>query len=107
MAERRKRATKEEREKQKDVAMHCMEGMDFMKDWNTWRQSVKAVIENARGAGLKDEEIKQAAVEVSDYLAEKVCPATPEEALLKDMWQAATKEERKTMASVIFKMMAQ
>ena len=104
---RKRTASKADRQRQKDVAMQCMEGMDFMKDWNTWRNSVKSVIESARAAGLKDEEIRETAVEVSNYLAERVCPATAEETLLKDMWQAATREERKAMASVIFKMMAQ
>ncbi len=105
MAEK-KAPSKQEKQKQKDIAMECMQGMDFMKDWNTWRQSVKSAIEHGRQAGLKDEEMKQTAVEVSNYLAEKICPATPEEHILKEMWQTASEQERKMLAGVIFKMMS-
>ncbi|OPY67267.1 MAG: hypothetical protein A4E57_02390 [Syntrophorhabdaceae bacterium PtaU1.Bin034] len=107
MAESKKTGDKAEKQSRKDVAMKCMEGMDFMKDWNTWRKSVKSAIEQARNVGMKDEEIRDTAREVSNYLAEKVCASTPEERLLKEMWQAGTEQERKAMASVIFKMMAQ
>jgi hypothetical protein len=38
-------------------------------------------------------------------LAEKTCPATKEEELLKEMmWSVATPDERKTIATLIFKM---
>jgi hypothetical protein len=33
-----------------------------------------------------------------------VCPQTKEEELLKEMWDIATPEERKTLATLMFKM---
>jgi len=82
----------------------CILAMDFMKDWTTWRASLKDAIAQGRKYGLTDDEIKNWAVEVGDLLAQKVCPGTPEEALLKELWDVATPEERKTLGTLIFKL---
>jgi hypothetical protein len=82
----------------------CLQAMDFLKDWKTWRESLNEAISAARSFGVSDETIKKMTVKVGDYLAEKVCPATKEEELLKEMWGAATPDERKTLAGLIFKM---
>jgi len=82
----------------------CLQAMDFLKDWKTWRASLNEAIAAARKFGVSDETIKDLSVKVGDFLAQKVCPATKEEELLKEMWDLATAEERKTLASLIFKM---
>jgi len=82
----------------------CLQAMDFLKDWKTWRASLNEAIAAARKFGVSDETIKDLSVKVGDFLAQKVCPATKEEELLKEMWDSATAEERKTLASLIFKM---
>lgn len=82
----------------------CMAGMDFMKDWKTWRASLQDAVKEGRKYGMTDEEIKTWAVEVGDYLANKVCAGTPEEALLKELWEVAAPEERRTLAALIFKL---
>jgi len=43
-------------------------------------------------------------VKIGDFLATKVCPQTKEEELLKQMWDVATPEERKVIATLMFKM---
>jgi len=78
--------------------------MDFVKDWNTWRATLKEAIGEARKFGVSDEVIRDLGVKVGDFLATKVCPATKEEELVKAMWDVATPEERKTIATLIFKM---
>ncbi len=82
----------------------CLEVMDFLKDWTNWRNTLKEGIAAARKIGMSDAEIQDLATRVGDFLAEKVCPATKEEELLKEMWDIATPEERKTIATVLFKM---
>jgi hypothetical protein len=82
----------------------CISGMDFMKDWDTWRSTLKEAIGEARKMGVSDAVIQDLAVKIGDFLAEKVCPATKEEELLKEMWDAGTPEERKTIATLMFKM---
>jgi sulfur relay (sulfurtransferase) DsrC/TusE family protein len=85
-------------------ATKCIEGMDFMKDWTQWRATLKEAIEQGRKFGLSDEVIKNLSVNVGDFLTSRVCPATKEEELLKEMWEVAAPDERKTLATLIFKM---
>jgi hypothetical protein len=75
-----------------------------VKDWNTWRKTLKEGIAQAQKFGVAEETIKNLAVKIGDFLAEKVCPQTKEEELIKEMWDIATPEERKTIATLIFKM---
>ncbi len=82
----------------------CVSAMDFVKDWDAWRNTLKEAIGEARKFGVSDEVIRDLGAKVGDFLATKVCPATKEEELLKAMWDVATPEERKTIATLIFKM---
>ncbi len=84
--------------------MACISSIDYVKDWNTWRQTLKDAIGQARKFGVSDAIIQDTAVKLGDWLAEKVCPATPEEALMKEFWEIATPEERKTLATLMFKL---
>jgi len=87
--------------------LKCIEAMDFMKDWKSWMQTLHSQIESAEKLGVSEETIKTIGVSVGNFLAEKVCPATKEEELLRDMWDVASPEERKTLATLIFKMAQQ
>jgi len=82
----------------------CLDAMDFMKDWTEWRSTLKEAIGEARKLGVSDDVIKDLSVGMGDFLATKVCPATKEEELLKEMWDKASPEERRTLAGLIFKM---
>jgi hypothetical protein len=89
--------------KQQEKVEMCINSLDFTKDWTTWRDTLQDAIATARDLGLSDEEIKDMAVRLGDFLAEKVCPATKEEELIKDLWTAAEPEERKVLANVMFR----
>ena len=91
--------------KQTEKVIKCINALDFTKDWTTWRETLKDGIATARGLGISDDEIKDMAVRLGDFLAEKVCPATPEEELMKNLWQVASPEERRTLANVVFRML--
>jgi sulfur relay (sulfurtransferase) DsrC/TusE family protein len=84
----------------------CLDSMDFVKDWQTWRDSLHEAIAGAKKFGLSDDVIKDMSVKVGDFLAEKVCPATKEEQLLKEMWDVATLEERRTIATLMLKLVS-
>lgn len=82
----------------------CLSALDYVKDWNTWRKTLKEGIAEAKKLGVSDETIQSMAVKMGDFLAEKVCPQGKEEALLKEMWDIGTIEERKTIATLMFKL---
>ncbi|MEW5743901.1 MAG: DUF3243 family protein [Nitrospirota bacterium] len=83
----------------------CVDVLDVTKDWSTFRNTLHEGIQEARKFGLSDEEIQNLAMTVGDFLNEKICPATREEELLKEMWDVSSPDERKSLATVLFKMM--
>ncbi|MHA2314475.1 MAG: DUF3243 domain-containing protein [Candidatus Hermodarchaeia archaeon] len=85
----------------------CINAMDFVKDWTSWREHLQDAIKRGRDFGMSDDMIQNLSVKVGDFLAKKVCPATPEEQLMKDLWGVATQDERKTLATLMFKLVQQ
>ena len=83
----------------------CLTLLDYVQDWKKWRESLHLAIEESRKLGWTDDEIKETATQIGDFLADRVCPATPEEELLQELWNAGTADERKTLATLLFKIM--
>ncbi|MGB2769340.1 MAG: DUF3243 family protein [Candidatus Zixiibacteriota bacterium] len=82
----------------------CLQAMDFLKDWSAWRSSLNEAIIASRRFGVSDEKVREISEKIQEFLTQKVCPATKEEELLKEMWNAARPEERKTIAGLFFKL---
>ena len=85
-------------------ATKCAEAVEIMKDWSSFKNSLRQGIETARKLGMSDQQIQTASVRVGDFLNEKICPGTREEQVLKDMWDVSSPEERRSEASVLYKM---
>ncbi len=84
--------------------MKSLRGFDWVNDWPTWRDNVKERIAVAHKFGVPDETVRAIATRVGDLLAKKASPTTQEEKLLKEMWNVATPDERKTITTLILKM---
>jgi len=87
-----------------DQKLQCINMMEYVGDWNEWRKNLRRAVTVGKKVGMSDQEIEALATQIGDFLAEKVCPATPEEELLKDMWGVASPEERRTMAALMVKL---
>jgi len=83
----------------------CLSGGDFLKDWEQWKKTVGEAIKTARKLGMPDKLIEVASVKVGDFLTKRVCAESPEEALIKELWDVAGPEERKTLGKLLFKLM--
>jgi hypothetical protein len=83
----------------------CLSGGDFIKDWEQWKKTVNDAIKTARKIGMPDKLIEIASVKVGDFLVKRICAESKEEALIKDLWEAATPDERKTLGKLLFKIM--
>ena len=86
--------------------LKCIEAMDFVRDWASWRGHLQDAIKRGREFGMSDEMIQKLSVKIGDFLANKICPATPEEELMKELWEIANSEERKTLAILMFKLVS-
>ncbi|EKP95730.1 DUF3243 domain-containing protein [Thermaerobacter subterraneus] len=60
-------------------------------------------IQAARQAGMSQQDIKARAQQIGDWLAQEVEPRTPEQRLLKEMWQVANQQEQEAIASSLVK----
>ncbi len=84
--------------------LQCINMMDYVGDWKAWRNNLRRAVSVGKKVGMSEEEIEALATQIGDFLAEKVCPATPEEELLKEMWGVADTEERKMIAGLMVKL---
>jgi len=84
--------------------LQCINMMEYVGDWNEWRKNLRRAVSVGKKAGMSDDEIEGLATQIGDFLAEKVCPATPEEELLKEMWGVASPDERRMLAGLMVKM---
>ena len=87
-----------------EETLKCIDAMDFVRDWASWRGHLQDAIKRGRDFGMSDEMIQKLSVKVGDFLAKKICPATPEEELMKELWEVADNDERKTLATLMFKL---
>jgi hypothetical protein len=83
----------------------CLKGGDFIKDWDQWRKTVGEAIRTARKLGMPDRMIEVASVKIGDFLSKRLCVESKEEALIKELWDAADANERKTLGKLLFKIM--
>jgi hypothetical protein len=83
----------------------CLSGGDFIKDWDQWKKTVNEAIKTARKVGLPDKLIELASVKVGDFLTKRLCTESKEEALIKELWDAGSPQDRKTLGKLLFKIM--
>lgn len=70
--------------------LRTRQSMDFIKDWESWSESISEGIEMIRKLRVT--------------LNEKISCTNPEEQLLKELWNVSSPEERKTIAGVLLKL---
>ncbi len=61
----------------------------------------------AQGAGLSEDTIASLAARLGDFLSRFADPADREQRLLKELWDVGTESERRTLARLIAKMVAE
>jgi hypothetical protein len=54
---------------------------------------------------MPDKLIEIASVKAGDFLPKRLCVESPEEALIEELWDIATPDERKTLGKLLFKIM--
>lgn len=87
-----------------DEKLSCVLATNFALGWDAWREKFKEAMQTGRKFGMSDDKIKEMSIKIGDFLATKLCPKTKEEELLRDMWTTATEDERKVLATVVFRM---
>ncbi|MFD2670035.1 DUF3243 domain-containing protein [Marinicrinis sediminis] len=72
--------------------------------FDKWKEFLADRVNAAQKLGMSDEMISKLAYEIGQFLDEKVDPKNDQERLLKELWDVASEEERKTMARLMVKL---
>ncbi|WP_368654881.1 DUF3243 domain-containing protein [Ornithinibacillus sp. 4-3] len=78
--------------------------MSVLDNFETWKDFLANRLGDALQQGLGEETITNLAYEVGDYLASNVEAKNPEEAMLRELWNAASEEEQHAIASTMVKL---
>ena len=69
-----------------------------------FEKEIERKLDVAKGMGISKEQIDLSAKRLGDWLLKETSPQSPEQVLLKQMWESATDDERHAMSSVLHKM---
>jgi NADH dehydrogenase FAD-containing subunit len=72
--------------------------------WESYKRSLGEAMEFANEMGITEEQIAQFAQQFGSYLAKNISPDIPENRALKELWEIASPEEQRTIASVMMKL---
>lgn len=78
--------------------------MSVLDNFESWKDFLGDKMHNAEGQGLDQNAISNLAFEVGDYLAKKVEPRNDQEAVLRDLWNVASNEEKHAIANMMVKL---
>lgn len=78
--------------------------MSVLDNFESWKGFLGDKLNHATQQGVGGKMITNLAVEVGDYLSKSVEAKNEEEALLKELWHAASEEEQQALANVMIKL---
>lgn len=73
-------------------------------NFSTWKHFLADRIAQAKNLGMNEETISDLAFQIGSFLEEKVDPKNNEERLLKELWDVGDEAERKSIASLMVKL---
>lgn len=75
-----------------------------LKVFDRWKEFLGERVNQAEQGGMTEETISKLAFQIGEFLADKVDPENNEERVLKELWDVADEQERKTMAKIMVKL---
>jgi DNA repair ATPase RecN len=75
-----------------------------LKVFDRWKQFLNERIDHAEKVGMKDETINKLAFQIGEFLSDKVDPENKEERVLKELWDVADEQEKRTIAKLMVKL---
>jgi len=78
--------------------------MSVLTVFEKWKEFLGDKVSAAERSGMDDNTISKVAYHIGDFLSDKVDPKNTEERLLKDLWDAGSEEDRKSLARMMVKL---
>lgn len=74
--------------------------------WEGWKAQLAEAVRLGRSMEMSDEQMAERAQQVGDFLAQKIDPRSPEQKVLKELWDTADENEQRAIASVLIKLVS-
>jgi hypothetical protein len=76
----------------------------ILQNFTKWKDFLGDRVEQAEKAGMSEETMANLAVQIGEFLSDKVDPENKEERVLKDLWDVADDSEKKIIAKLMIKL---
>lgn len=80
--------------------------MEIDMDWHQWKKTLGRAVHAAEWVGMSGERINDIAYRLGEFFANNFDPGNREQRLLKELWDVGSEEERKTLASMVARVVA-
>ena len=74
--------------------------------WEGWKAQLAEAVQLGKSMNMSAEQMAARAEQVGDFLANKIDPQSPEQKVLKELWETADDNEQRTIASVLIKLVS-
>ncbi|MDY0405820.1 DUF3243 domain-containing protein [Virgibacillus sp. 179-BFC.A HS] len=78
--------------------------MSLMDNFDTWKDFLANRLNDAQAQGMSQQTITNVAHEIGDFLSQRVDAKNDEQAVLKELWNAASEQEQQAIASAMVKL---
>lgn len=78
--------------------------MEIDMNWHDWKKTLGRAVNSAEFLGMSDENINKTAYRLGDFLSANIDPGNRENRLLKELWDAGSEDEQRSLASMVAKM---
>lgn len=72
--------------------------------WDNWKNFLGHAVEFAEELGISHDQISSLAQQAGNILADNVTPKTPEQEVLRELWQVSDQNEQETLAKLMTKL---
>ncbi|MDC3414074.1 DUF3243 domain-containing protein [Aquibacillus sp. 3ASR75-11] len=78
--------------------------MSVLENFESWKDFLGDRLNQAEGQGMNKNAVNDLAFEIGDYLATKVDAKNDQEAVLRELWNSASKNEQHAIANAMVKL---
>lgn len=78
--------------------------MSVLDNFESWKEFLSNRLEQAKQEGMTQDTISNMAYEIGDYLANSVDAKNDEQAMLRELWNVASREEQESIANAMVKL---
>ncbi|MBM7572092.1 DUF3243 domain-containing protein [Aquibacillus albus] len=78
--------------------------MSVLDNFESWKDFLGDRLHQAQGQGMNQQAISDVAYDIGSYLANQVDAKNDQEAVLRDMWNAASQDEQHALANIMVKL---